>query len=82
MPPEIEVYDPESACLLATGRTSDCAGSDEHPFRCLEGNSRLLSYYFARGKRRVMVRLGPNEGITAHLGTRWAGGHREWTLDW
>lgn len=82
MPPEIEVYDPESACLLATGRAAECAETEVHPFRCVKGNSVLLSYYFAKGKRQVMVRLGPNEGITAHLGTRWVGGHRQWTLDW
>lgn len=78
----LKVYDPESSRLLATGVSQLEPGMREHPFCCLDGNGTLLVYYFGRGKREVTVQTGPNEGVTARLGTRWVGGRREWILNW
>ena len=85
MPPStsrVQVFDPETARLLATGREHRAVDADGFAFECERGNGTLLTYYFGKGKRRVVVRTGPNEGVTASLGTRWVNGHREWTLDW
>lgn len=79
---QLEVFDPDSSRLLAVGvRCGEDV--DGHPrFSCSRGNGALLSYYFGKGKREVLVRNGPNEGIHAHLATCWKQGSREWTLDW
>lgn len=75
------VYDAETAQLLAAGEEAALPGHT-HAFSCIRGNGALLLFYFVKGRRDVLVRLGPNEGVTAQLGTRWRGGRREWTLDW
>ena len=85
MPPDIhrvQVFDPDSARFLASGRECCESAGVSHAFTCDRGNGALLAHYFGKGKRRVVVRSGPNEGVTAQLGTRWRAGHREWTLDW
>ena len=80
---DIRLFEPESLRLLAVGQEIDEAEAEVlHPFGCLEGNGVLLTYYFGKGKRDVCVQIGENEGVMAHLGTRWRKGHREWTLDW
>ena len=77
----LRVFEPGSSRLLAIGHeTAGEAGSAQ--FACDEGTGALLAYYFGKGRREVLVQNGPNEGVTAHLGTRWASGHREWILDW
>jgi hypothetical protein len=77
----VRVYEPDSHRLLATGH--ELGGTDHaHAFACDSGNGALLAYYFGKGKRHVLVQNGPNEGVPAHLATRWRSGHREWTLDW
>jgi|GEM_PF-4403793 len=79
-PRVFQLYDADSTRLLATAREA----GQEGPARvvsCIAGNGALLSYFYGRGKRDVIVRSGPNEGMSAHLGTRWRGGRREWTLD-
>lgn len=79
---QFEVFDPESARLLAVGFEC-CEDVEGHPrFSCSHGNGTLLAYYFGRGKRDVLVRSGPNEGVHAHLTTSWKHGAREWILDW
>ncbi len=78
----LRVYEPESLQLLATGERLEDSSAEARPFGCVEGNGVLLTYYFAKGKRDVRVQFGENEGVLAHLGTRWRDGHREWTLDW
>lgn len=80
-PRTLEIYDAESSRLLATAREAGKEGGRARVVSCTKGNGTLLTYYYGRGKRDVVVRSGPNEGMTAHLGTRWRGGHREWTLD-
>ncbi|MGE0599693.1 MAG: hypothetical protein AB7J35_11520 [Dehalococcoidia bacterium] len=80
--PDIRVFEPDSLRLLATGQHMGPCEAAVHPFGCLEGNGVLLAYYFGKGKRDVCVQIGENEGVMAHLGTRWRAGHREWTLDW
>lgn len=77
-----EVLDPVSYRLLALGHECGEPTDGEHSFSCSHGNGALLTYYFGKGKREVLVRNGPDEGVHALLGTRWARGHREWTLDW
>ena len=79
-PRTFEIYDAESSRLLATAREAEEDGGG-HVVACTAGNGALLRYYYGRGKRDVIVRSGPNEGMTAHLGTRWRAGHREWTLN-
>jgi hypothetical protein len=83
LPRKLELLEPVSARLIAVGH--EC-GEGEAPgcraFACQQGNGALLAYYFGKGRREVLVRSGPNEGMTAHLSTRWSGGHREWILDW
>jgi hypothetical protein len=76
-----EIYDVDSSSLLATAREAGEAGARGCVLSCIAGNGALLSYYYGRGKRDVVVRSGPNEGMTAHLATRWHAGKREWTLD-
>ncbi len=78
----IEIYDVDASRLLARAQEAGCDGDDDcRTISCIEGNGTLLTYYFGRGKRDVVVRSGPNEGTTAQLGTRWRAGHREWTLN-
>jgi hypothetical protein len=81
----VRLFDLESTELLACGHGLD-GGSlmkdDQQRFCCTEGNGRLLVYFFGKGKRDVRVQLGQGEGVVAHLGTRWNGSHREWTLEW
>ena len=77
----VDVYDAESSRLLAT--CSQTAGEGHHlTFCCEHGNGALLTYYFGKGKREVLVRAGRNEGLAGHLGTHWRAGHREWTVDY
>lgn len=80
-PRTFEIYDAESSRLLATAREAAEEEGRVRVVSCTAGNGSLLTYYYGRGKRDVVVRTGPNEGMTAHLGTRWRAGHREWTLD-
>lgn len=75
------LYDPESAACLGIGETFANSEAESHPFQCLRGNGSLLTYYFGKGKREVVVRSAANEEFTAQLATRWAAGHREWILD-
>jgi len=75
----IELYEPEGHRLLAIGHQSD---GEPSAFTCRAGNGTLLSYYFGKGLRDVVVHGGSDEDVTAHLGTRWDRGHRRWTLDW
>lgn len=84
LPPEMNfcVVDPDSSRVLAIGHRLEEPEPSPLPFGCLRGNGVLLTYYFAKGKRDVRIQVGENEGIVAHLGTRWRSGHREWTLDW
>ena len=77
----VRVFEPESSRLLAVGHET-CHEPDSLSFECDSGGGALLAYYFGKGKRSVVMQCGPNEGVTAHLATRWARGHREWTLDW
>lgn len=77
----VRVFEPGTSRLLAVGRRTADEDNSQH-FACDTGTGTLLAYYFGKGKREVLVQSGPNEGVTAHLGTRWARGHREWTLDW
>ena len=79
---QVQVFDPESRCLLATGMECGEDNDGHHHFSCARGNGALLTYYFGKGKRDVVVRSGPNEGIRAHLATRWKPEGREWVLDW
>ena len=79
---QLQVFDPESSCLLATGIECGEDSEGRHQFSFSDGNGALLKYYFGQGKRDVMVRSGPNEGIVAHLVTRWKPGGREWMLEW
>lgn len=81
LPRTFEIYDEGSANLLATARQEDARGGRCRIVSCIRGNGALLTYYYGKGKRDVVIRTGANEGITAHLGTRWRGGRREWTLD-
>lgn len=78
----VRIYDPASARLLAVGRERAANDAAGHPFACATGNGVLLTYYFGKGGREVLVRHGADEGVSAHLGTRWVGGRREWILDW
>ncbi|MEO8540271.1 MAG: hypothetical protein ABI577_11065 [bacterium] len=80
--PELMLYDPDSASLLATGMELSEADTTGHCFACIRGNGILLTYYFGKGRRHVMVRHGADEGVTAQLGTRWVAGRREWVLEW
>ena len=77
-----EVYDAESFCLLAKCQPA-CEDKGRHrlTFSSADGNGALLTYYFGKGKREVVVRSGTNEGMTGQLGTHWRSGHREWTVD-
>ena len=77
----VEVYDAESSRLLATGQEAGVADGHRLTFECLRGNGTLLAYYFGKGKRQVMVRMGRNEGVSGQLSTHWRGRHREWSLD-
>lgn len=79
--PPLQIYDPATARLIAIGLAQGSPGM-ARCFQCREGNGDLLTYYFGKGKREVLVRHGANEGVTAHLATRWVDGRREWTLDW
>lgn len=77
----VRVFEPESSRLLAVGH--ETGGEDDGiRFECDEGAGALLAYYFGKGKRQVLVQNGEAEGVTAHLGTRWWRGHRQWILDW
>jgi len=78
----VRVYEPESSRLLAEGRGARKGQQESIEFCCATGAGALLAYYFGKGRRQVVVQAGPNEGVSAHLKTRWANGHREWTLDW
>lgn len=77
----LRIYHPTTAKLIAVGRELSSPGGG-HAIACSKGNGELLTYYFGKGGREVLVRHGADEGITAHLGTRWSSGHREWILDW
>lgn len=85
-PPDVEgplrIYHPTSASLIAVGLARGAPGPGGHAFACSKGNGALLAYYFGKGGREVLVRHGANEGISAHLDTRWVAGHREWILEW
>ena len=77
----IRIFEPDNARLLAIGHgtAEDDASLN---FACDTGSGALLAYYFGKGRRRVVVQSGRNEGVAAHLATRWNKGHREWTVDW
>ena len=79
---QLQVFDPESSRLLAIVRECRDDADGHHHFSCSRGNGALLTYYFGKGKREVVVRSGPNEGVRAHIATCWKQGAREWTLDW
>lgn len=78
----LRIYHPVSAGLIAVGLERTAPGPGGHCFACSKGNGALLAYYFGKGGREVLVRHGANEGISAHLDTRWVAGHREWILEW
>jgi len=78
----MRVYEPEGSRLLAEGHGTRKGQQESIEFSCDTGSGALLAYYFGKGRRQVVVQAGPNEGVSAHLKTRWANGHREWTLDW
>lgn len=93
MPPDgeasasaVRVFDPKTSRLIASGEElpepEEPGSNPAHAFWCTEGNGALLVYYFGKCGRDVRVQIGRNEGVLAHLGTRWNGGHREWTLEW
>ncbi len=77
----VRIYDPASARLMAVG-VERAAPSGGRAFSCSKGNGVLLTYYFGKGRREVLVRHGADEGVSAQLGTRWVAGRREWTLEW
>jgi hypothetical protein len=70
--------------------------TDGHPLVCVEmtrplngseltlvdvdDQSLLMTYYFGRGGREVMLTL-PDDVVRARLETCWAGDHRSWWLD-
>ena len=78
----VRVYEPETSRLLAMGHGA--RGGDHEPirFHCETGAGMLLAYYFGKGRRQVVIQSGPNEGLPAHMKTRWSNGQREWTFDW
>ncbi len=93
MPPDgkpgaakVRVFDPKTSQQIASGEELPDAeapsASLARAFCCTDGNGALLVYYFGKCGREVQVQIGHNEGVLAHLGTRWNGGHREWTLEW
>jgi hypothetical protein len=78
---QIQVLDPETSRLLATGRIRGEDGHGRPRFACTAGKGLLLMRFFGSGKRDVVIRSGANEGIHARLSTRWTGREREWTLE-
>ena len=78
----IRLCHPVSAGLIAVGLERSAPGPGGHAFACSKGNGALLTYYFGKGGREVLVRHGADEGISARLCTRWVAGQREWFLEW